>query len=70
VRSINLTIFLADSHCLQNRNFANIFAFFKAKKIITGEPDANVRVHVPGIVVRVDAPRPGMNAVVPVPASH
>jgi hypothetical protein len=47
-----------------------LILYFGNKEIITGETAANVRVHIPRIVVRIDRPRTGIHAIVPVPAEH
>lgn len=66
-RMIDLTMFLSDCHCGRDRNHTRIL-YLSNKEIITGETAANVRVHVPRIVIRIDRPRTGVHAIVPVPA--
>lgn len=47
-----------------------IIPFFcmRNKRIITGQPRADVRVHVPGVIVQVDSAGAAMRAIVPVAA--
>jgi hypothetical protein len=64
---INLMILLKH-HGDYNRNCNPPSFAICNKRIITGQPRANVRVHVPGVIVQVDGAGAAVNPIVPVAA--
>jgi hypothetical protein len=51
-----------------NRNCNPLSLAFCNKRIITGQPRADVRVDVPGVIVQVDGAGAAMHTVIPVAA--
>jgi hypothetical protein len=51
------------------RKYTGLFIFGN-KEIVTGQPDANVRVHIPRVIVRIHRPGTSVHAIVPIAANH